>query len=96
MTKEQYDNDLKVLFSEYERAKIELAKKFALENNSIKEGDIVTDHVGSIKVEKIQVTLGSFDDPPSCVYFGIELKKDLTPTKKATKRDVYQSNLITQ
>ena len=80
-----------------ERAKSEekeLARKYAYANNKIKVGDIVTDHIGSIKVEKILWGFASFKDKPLCIYRGIELKKDKTPTKRGNKRDVYQSNLV--
>ena len=59
----------------------------------VKIGDIVTDHTGSVKVERITFYRGFNDSLPVCVYHGIELKKDLTPTKKGDKREVYQNNI---
>jgi hypothetical protein len=94
MNKSEYDIKRRQLTEDFEAAKNALAKEFALSNNTVKAGDIVTDHIGSIRVEKIKWTKGYGSDYPGCVYFGTELKKDLTPTKKGEKRDVYQYNLI--
>lgn len=66
--------------------------EYARSNNPIKMGDIITDHVGSIKVEGIKNTVPS-SEKPQCIYYGIELKKDLTPMKKQSNRHVYQQNL---
>lgn len=74
--------------------RIELVKKFAYSNNKVKQGDIVTDHIGSIKVERVRVHQGL--NIICCIYDGVMLKKDLTPVKKLTKRSVYQSNLVTE
>jgi hypothetical protein len=38
--------------------------------------------------------MGRFDDKPYCHYYGIVLKKDLTPTKKLEKRYAYQINQL--
>jgi hypothetical protein len=94
MTKEQYIQKLKDLEAEFENKKGELVRLCAFSNNTIKVGDVITDHSGSIKVEKIQVAFGYACDLPSCVYTGIELNKDGTPNKKGKKRSVWQSNLV--
>ena len=80
-----------------ERAKteeMELAREYAYSNNTVKIGDIITDHIGSIKVEKIQWGFAFSRDYSECIYTGIELKKDKTPTKRGNKRQIYQSNLV--
>jgi hypothetical protein len=96
MTREEYDLKRKKLTEDFEAAKSALAREYAFANNSIKSGDIVTDHIGSILIEEIKFTKGYSNEYPQCVYSGKILKKDLTPTKKGEKRDVYQSNLITK
>lgn len=64
---------------------------FALSNNKVKVGDIVTDHKGSILVTKIYVDL-TFGFP--CMkYYGRVLEKDETPTEKEMFRSIHQSNL---
>ena len=72
-----------------------LAKEYAFSNNPYKIGDVVIDKIKTIKIEKIQFTLGGFQSTPECVYTGIELTKKGDPNKKGNKRSVYQSNIIT-
>jgi hypothetical protein len=92
MTKEQLRTELDIIHSDYaenvERVKITYCKA----NNPYKIGDIFTDHIGSIKIEKIIFDLSS--NELCCVYFGVELKKDLTPRKDNSKRNAWQSNDI--
>jgi hypothetical protein len=70
-----------------------LIKKYAFANNPVKEGEKFTDHIGTIVVEKIEVTTSLFG-LPSCMYFGTVLRKDGTPTKKNEKRWAYQTNKL--
>lgn len=97
MTIEDYELRFKEINERFEKEKQELAKEYAFSNSTYKEGDIVTDSVGSIKIELIQYTRGGSDFSgkyPQCVFTGLELKKDLTPTKKGEKRKIYQSSII--
>lgn len=66
-------------------------REYCLVNNTVKIGDIVTDHLGSVKVERILVEYSL--TRPQCVYVGSELKKDLTPRKDGSKRNVYAQNI---
>lgn len=96
ITNEDYDLCLKEINEHFEKEKSKLAKRFAYSNNPYKVGDIITDNVGSIKIELIQYTKGGnfIRKYPECVFTGVELKKDLTPTKKGEKRTIYQSSII--
>lgn len=97
MTPEQYKERKKQLERKLEVELINLAKEYALANNPYKEGDVLQDHIGKIRVRKIQVSASSFvsgSNLPTCVYTGLELKKDGTPTAKGTERSVWQQNLI--
>jgi hypothetical protein len=96
MTDIEYKLKLNDIEKRFEEDKRILARDYAYSNNPNKIGDIVTDHIGSIKIERIKYTLGwvSMKELPFCVYEGIELKKDGTSTKKQNHRDVYQNNLI--
>lgn len=67
-----------------------LAIEYAIANNPVKVGDIFTDNIGSIKVEKTSVAI--IHKVPSCIYTGIELKKDGTPIKSGKRREAYQVN----
>lgn len=96
MKVEDYRKGLKIIEAEYKKQKDDLAKTYALANNNINIGDVITDHIGSIKVESIKVEISSFYETPRCVYFGPELRKDKSPKKNGAKRNVWQSNLINQ
>ena len=91
MTKQEYLNEVKELDIEHAKKLKALQIKCANENNDVKVGDKFTDHCGTILVEKISVFI-SYCETPSCVYYGLELKRDGTPTKKGTRRDAYQMN----
>lgn len=82
MTKEEYLNEVK-----------ELDVKCANENNDVKVGDSFTDQSGTILVERISVYI-TYGGMPTCLYYGLELKKDGTPTKKGTRRDAFQINKV--
>lgn len=93
---EDYELRLKEINERFEKEKKELAKEYAFSNSTYSIGDIITDSVGSIKIELIQYTVGGsfYSKHPQCVFSGVELKKDLTPTKKGEKRKIYQSSII--
>lgn len=96
MNIKDYESRSKEINERFEKEKKELAKEYAFANNTYKEGDIIADSVGSIKIERIQYSVGGnwLNKYPECVFSGVELKKDLTPTKKGEKRKIYQSNVI--
>ncbi len=71
-----------------------LSIAFAKANNPHKKGDIIADSTGSIIIEEIKVQRGYNNVLPTCIYYGIELKKDGTPRVRQERRAVYQSNLI--
>lgn len=90
MTLQEYKNRLKESEDKH-RAEIRALRiEFALKNATHTKGDIVTDHIGSIKVDA--VCCGAYGDPQT-IYYGVELKKDLTPRKDGAKRWVYQSSI---
>jgi hypothetical protein len=93
MNKEELKAQLENLERKHQLQKQELVREYCWANNSYKIGDKFTDQMGSIVIEKIRWSYGSFFNP-SCVYFGTELKKDGTPNKLGKKRNAYQSNDI--
>lgn len=94
MTQDEYNERIKRLEAKLEDEKNTLLKEFVDSNNPYKKGDIVTDHIGSIRIEKIKYATGGMLGIPCAVYFGIELTKKGVPKKIATKRDVYQRNIL--
>jgi hypothetical protein len=93
MTHKEYLQKISDLESEYQNKQIALAKQFVNANNPHKIGDKVTDHIGSIIIEKIKFGIVSYN-LPIAVYEGKVLKKDGTPKLNCKVRSVYQSNLI--
>lgn len=96
MTVQEYKDGLKSLQKKYEMDKFALAKIFVRANNPYNVGDIVRDHIGAIKIERIGFC-GSYDranNLPCAIFTGTELTKDLKPAKRQTGRTVYQSNVI--
>ena len=92
MTQQEYKLELDRIDREYNSRKNNLYTEYALSNNPYKVGDIISDHIGSVKVESVSVYL-DIDRLPMCVYTGTTLRKDLTPSKKNEKRKVYQGNI---
>ncbi len=94
MTQYEYQLKLNKINKDHQIRLRFLASDFAESNNPHKIGDIVTDHIGSIKIEQIKIVSLSFSSTlPCCVYYGIELTKKGEPNKKGTKRTVHQSNI---
>ena len=95
MTKEEYKSKVIEINNDRELKLKSLAKEYALSNNPYKIGDVVIDNIKTIKIEKIQFTLGGFQSTPECVYTGIELTKKGELNKRGNKRSIYQSSIIT-
>lgn len=70
----------------------ELGMIYANDNNTIEIGDIVSDDIGSIRVEEVSYV--NLRTNPSCVYSGTELKKDFNEKKYRKTRTIYQTDLI--
>ncbi len=90
MKTEEYQMQLDLLIKQHMKDKARLAVSFAKSNNTVKIGDIVTDHYHSIKVESIGYDLYKY---PSCIYIGAYLKKNSEPKKNGEKSEVHQCNL---
>lgn len=93
MTKEEYKKCVKLLDSEYEVKKNSIMREYAFSNSNISVGDVITDHIGTIRVKNIKWREETSYSLPSCVYYGQPLKKDGTETIKKENRAVYQENL---
>lgn len=94
MDAETYRKNLSDLKLEFQANEFALAVEYATANSPYKIGDVFTDHIGKIKIEKIQTTISMHSNLPCCIYYGTELKKDGTPKKSGHKRNAWQSNDI--
>ncbi len=90
MKKEYLKSELKRLENEYFTERTRMIKAYCDAHNTHKVGDVVTDHIGSVKLHKISYYVHS--EHPCCIYVGLELKKDGTPRKDGKIRGVYQCN----
>jgi len=93
MNDAEYKKALKAARMDYDRAVNKISTDFAFSNNTIKIGDFVTDHVGTVKVEKIGVYTG-LSQNPKCTYFGTCYTKKGAPYKDDKKATVYQKNVL--
>ena len=94
MELEDYKEKLRKLHTQLRLDQNALIKKFVDENNPYKIGDKVTDHIGSVRFDKLQYTVTGSGNIPTPIYIGIELKKDGTPKKRVVVRNVYGSNVL--
>lgn len=93
MTKEEYKEKKNELLKEYENNLRNLDKLYVQEQLNVKIGDIVTDHIGKGRVEKITYYRG-FSDYPEYICHCVVLNKDNSERKKGeTERKIYQSNI---
>ena len=93
MTQEEFKNKMNEINAAYEMEKRKLYSEFAHSNSTIMVDDIVEDHIGCGRVLKMKTTFAAFDKYPSLIYVCLEVKKDGTPKKKETYREVYQVNV---
>lgn len=93
MTQEEYKNKIAELSKKFELDRQNLRKEYAFSNNPYKIGDIITDHIGSIKIDNVKCAQPFLSELPCCVYIGLELKKDGTPTKLGKQRTIYHTNI---
>jgi hypothetical protein len=92
MNKDYYDKTIKDMKIRHQKELEGLMVEYAKQNNPYSIGDIFEDHIGKVKIERIKYTQTSFEAYPSCVYYGLELKKNGEPKKNGKKRNAYQIN----
>lgn len=92
MKKEELDILLKKADEDCINQKNQLIRFFCDANNPYKIGDIFTDKLGSIRIDKIgyYTSFGKHQ----CTYTGVTLKKDGTETKSKEIRTAWQSNEV--
>lgn len=97
MTFTELKEKTNILKKEYLAQIRNLRKKYAIEHNSIKVGDIITDHYHTIKVESMSACVESYytDFAPFMEYKGVELTKQGTPKKRQQDTTMYQINIKT-
>lgn len=91
ITKEQLNKNLKEIEDTYRLRRSQALAQYARSNDIIEDGDLVTDHQGTIKVHVRKVF---YDEEKSCMmYHGVRHKKDGTPFKSGEFDWIYQNNI---
>lgn len=93
MTPEIYKKRIDEIEADSKLKKRAVLKEFVDANNPYKLGDVITDTVGSIKIESINYS-HNLDLNPCAVFYGSELRKDGKPKVSGDKRFIWQSNII--
>lgn len=91
MTKDELKKNLKDAEDIYAIAKRKIYREYAFSNNHYKIGDIISDHIRTIRIEKINYSIRW--EESECVYVGILLDKKGNPAKKQIENTIYQSNI---
>lgn len=91
ITKEQLKQNLKEIDDYYRLKRTQALAQYARSNDPVQDNDIITDHIGSIKVHARKVCY-EYNNASMC-YHGVRLKKDGTPFKSGEFTWVYQSNI---
>ena len=87
MSIEEYKATISEIEKRAEKEKIILARKYALENNTVKVGDVIKTPANIFKVVKIEVGRLSYSGMPLCIYCCEVIKKDFNESlsKKHSK-----------
>jgi hypothetical protein len=92
MTKEEYKKELEKLDIEYASKRKKLHNYFAITNNSVNIGDIITDGETTIIVDKIKIIM-SASGFPTCQYKGVKLTKAGNVSKNRKRGYVTQARM---
>lgn len=94
MDKEEYKDKRRIINHERDKKLSEIAREYALSNNTVSNGDIVTCcNDLKIIVDRIQHTKGTDACLPECAYSGFVLTKAGKPRKDKMRSKVYQNDL---
>ena len=88
MTLEEYKENLKHLNEKFNKDKRDLDTQYALSNKRFLKGDIIKNHNYTILIDEYKLGR-DFNGIPYMVYYGLELKKDLTPKKNGSRGSIH-------
>jgi len=71
------------------------ASEYAMSNNIVKDGDIVSNGKMTVLVDRISLGYFFGEHTPQCIYTGPELTKKGTPYKNGQREAIYQLRLKT-
>lgn len=93
MTEEVYNGKRAALDREHKEKCFALAKEFAMSNNTVKVGDVVSRPGMTIIVDRIGIEWGRYGTFPQCCYSGRMLTKAGEPRKDGAIGYVFQSEV---
>lgn len=88
MTIEEYKEELASLTKLFESQKRKLDSNYAMTNKQFAVGQILKNHNATILVDEYKIGR-DFNGIPYIVYYGVELKKDLTPKKNGNRESIH-------
>lgn len=88
MSREEYQEKLKVLRDDYDNKKTKLMVECGLSQRKFNNGDIITNNIFTVKVDMVKVYIDS-SDYPMPVYHGVEMTKALIPKKNGSRAAIY-------
>lgn len=94
MKKEEYDKHDFAIKEESKMKKELLNHRFVNDNNPIRIGDIIRDHIGCGKVVGIGYTFPFHDKYPYATYKCTEYTLKGLPKKNNAERTIHQCNII--
>lgn len=92
MTKETYEYRKSEMDATHEKERQQLGKEFAFANHPYKQGDLFTDHIGTIRIKSIHFFWSL--ESPSVYFKGDNLTKSGEISKREPFRTAYQINDI--
>lgn len=92
ITQDQLNSSWTELSNKHQKEKTDLLANFARSNDIVKNGDLITDDTGTIKVHARKVVYGGIQYT-TMMYHGIRVKKDGTPFKSGEYAWIYQPRI---
>lgn len=92
MTYQEFRAEMEDLEEQYKLEKHRILCEYVMSWCPYKIGDIVRDHIGFVKIEKISPIIGICNKADICM-FGTEYTAKMEPKKTGTKRNIYHSNI---
>lgn len=92
MTHQEFRAEMEDLEEQYKLEKKRILCEYVMSWCPYKLGDIVRDHIGFVRIEKIVPIIG-ICNKVDIMMFGTEYTLKLEPKKTGTRRNIYHSNI---
>lgn len=92
MTHQEFRAEMEDLEEQYKLERKRILNEYVMSWCPYKIGDIVRDHIGFVRIEKIVPIIG-ICSKVDIMMFGTEYTLKLEPKKTGTRRNIYHSNI---